>query len=326
MKILVISSLEPEHLSYCLLALKKWVDAKDIFVLNNASERWKIKVINHICLMFQVNKLRLHELKSGESTKCFMNKAIKYICSKYLNEIIFKIDEDVIIVSTRKKFEFGRGLFLIPNITINNFTIRSYIQEIWPDLITHFKDHPKPWHYNHPRTNINTARLLFKKLYMSDPIELIKFCERTKTIEYIGANDWENKNLHDRGVSNTAIAFHAQDYLTYITTDEFTPEVLMANAVRYSNLRYKIDYSIFCHHINYYTIRDLVKKHAKLINTFNEKILTYYAMKNGGVNEVTEDKRILSEINLSTKIQNTLLCLKERRLPEFLKNYIISVK
>jgi hypothetical protein len=122
MKVVVIASLEPEHLSSCLSALKLWVDSRDVTVLNNANRPHLRDQINTVCYRAGLNPLRPHDICDGRNTIGWLHETIKAVCRAFPDETVLKLDEDVFLVSARERIDPPPYTFLVPNVTINNYT------------------------------------------------------------------------------------------------------------------------------------------------------------------------------------------------------------
>ena len=277
MKVIIIACLEPEHLATCLRALLLWVATDDIIVVNNGTTPENTHRINEITSHYSIQILRPHELCHGENSIIYINESLKAVCRKHPEEIVLKIDEDIILCSNVERFQFEHGVFFVPNLTINNFTTKNYLRAFWPDLYEALKSHAWMWHNPHPKTGGDFRLELTKRFYTLNPVWLIRYCEENQTIEYVDGSEWFSKSMMgDRGISSTAMAFHGSDYLSLVQNQGGVEEILIAEGVRSGRFRYKVDYGLFCHHINYWPIRQIVKSNSHLVNAFNERIIDYY--------------------------------------------------
>jgi hypothetical protein len=72
-----------------------------------------------------------------------------------------------------------------------------------------------------------------------------------------------------RGVSCTVMAFRSDDYLTMMGEGPGVDEVLFAEAVYGGRASYVVDTRIFCHHVNYYSLRGEVQALGAQIDRWN---------------------------------------------------------
>jgi hypothetical protein len=277
MKVVVIACLEPEHLVTCLRSLALWVPAADTIVVNNASVPQNASRIAEIGFRFSIPVVRPHALCHGENTILYINEALKVLCGKYAGEIVLKVDEDVILVSSAERFRFEPGVFFVPNVTINNFTSKNYLHAFWPDLDEACASHDWMWHRPHPISGADFRVELMKRFYTIHPRWLIRHCGEAPAVEYVSGADWQTRHMmSDRGISSTVMAFHAADYLALVGARQGVEEILLAEGVRSGPFRYKIDYGLFCHHVNYYSIRSLVQENSRLVEAFHRRIFEHY--------------------------------------------------
>jgi hypothetical protein len=93
-----------------------------------------------------VSVLRPHGYLDGRQTGAWIHEAIKTVCRRHPDETILKVDEDVILVSSRDRLQPEPRTFLVPLVTINNYTTKTYVNEFWPRLSEHCEGHPWIWH------------------------------------------------------------------------------------------------------------------------------------------------------------------------------------
>lgn len=278
MKVIIIASIEPEYLKYSLPALQSWLDSKDIFVLNNASSNDNFSLINSISLKYGVECLRYFNFEQNIDTKYYINDSLKRFCSRFQDEIVLKIDEDTILFCDQSSMTFERDTFWFPCIDISNYFTRFFIDNLWPDKKYIYENNPFMWHNVHPVHQKNFAATLFDLIYKTEPATLIELCKSTDLVEYMSGKDPVFYTLpHQWGISITAFAFHASDYLKYFNVFSGVDEQMVTKMVELGVARYQCNYKYFCHHISYYTTRHLCKENASMVDNFNQKIMKYYS-------------------------------------------------
>jgi len=95
--------------------------------------------------------------------------------------------------------------------------------------------------------------------------------------ENITSVNYEGKYLMDtRGISTHTVFFHAQDHIDNCGDENENQEIRFFDLVKKGKFRYVIDYGMFCHHINYHTIRESRQKEAELVNAFHDKIFEVF--------------------------------------------------
>jgi len=279
MKTMVISCLEPEHLVNCLRALKMWLPTDDIYVINNGNTEKRVTEIARIARNAHVNLIRPEYVEGEKSTKPFIHRITRDFAQRFPDEIILKVDEDNILISSQDNFSFEPGVFFFPLSTINNYTTRIYLEKFWPDILLKLEKCSWMWHEPDPP---EFKSVLFDAIYGAEPKELIKFAESHSTREYITHENYDKKCLMtDRGISTHAVAFHAQDYINNYGVDEANQEMQLFRSLKAGRIRFVIDRSIFCHHVNYHSIRELVHKRRDLVDTFHTRIFEYYEQTKG---------------------------------------------
>ena len=309
MKAIVVACLEPEHLEHCLQSLDLWLLPQDVIVLNNANQTEHVTRIAAIAARHRMETMRLQNHTHGENTLPYIHQALCNLSRAHPGETILKIDEDIMLVAKAAQFEAPPGAFVIPNITINNFTTKNYLAEFQPALHAKVIDHPWLWHFPHPRTGVDYREALFRFIYEADPLRFMEHCARNAGKEtVIGRSEWEKNYLwsrvddahkrrggwrlmpkwfvkkfrrasthvEHRGISSTAMSFRADDYLALVGKQRGIEEVLIAEAVYHDRARYVVKHDIFCHHVNYWSVREMVKQHAALVAGFCERLLTGY--------------------------------------------------
>jgi len=277
MKVIVIASIEPQYLKYSIPALQSWVKSEDIFVLNNASNIHNISLINTLSQQQGVGCLRYFKFKQDIETKYYINESLKKFCSRFPDEIILKIDEDTILFCDQSAITFERDTFWFPCIDISNYFTRFFIDNLWPDKKYIYENNPFMWHEDHPVHQKNFGETLFNLIYNTEPATLIELCKSTDRIDYISGNNQTFKTLPSKwGISITAFAFHASDYLKYFNVFSGMDEQMVTKMVELNVAHYQCNYNYYCHHISYYTTRELCKKNAELVENFNQKVMKYY--------------------------------------------------
>jgi hypothetical protein len=281
MKALVISSSEPEHLASCLDALSLWLPASDVIVANNANQPAPAAQIDATARAHGVHVLRDHDTHDGSNTMPLIHEAIRSVCRAYPDQTIVKLDEDVLLVSSPARLAPAPGKFLVPNVTINNYTTKIYLDAFWPELAEACRAHDWLWHHVDPRTGRDYRVTLLELIYNTDPARLIAFCEANTTVEEIGAAEWQEKALMVapdgyRGISSMAIVFAAADYLRLFGAASGIEEVLIGTAIAAGRASYVVDHGIYCHHMHYFTVRELLRANADYVEAYKTRILECY--------------------------------------------------
>lgn len=274
MKTMVISCLEPHHLRNCLEALKMWLPPEDIYVMNNGNTPGRTQKIAAAAQEAHVNVIRPKYVEGQKSTKSFIQRITNDFAKRFPDEIILKVDEDNILISSKDKFVFESGAFFLPVSTINNYTTRIFLKKFWPDLLEKLEGCTWMWHHPEP---VELRNVLFDAIYGAHPKDLIEFIEAQNTREYITHDNYTQYPLMDaRGISTHAVAFHAKDHIDNYASDDENQEMYFYRLVLEGTMHYVVDHSIFCHHINYHPIRELVQQRAELVETFHKRIFEYY--------------------------------------------------
>ena len=277
MKTMVISCIEPHHLINCIRGLKLWMGKEDIYIINNAFDEQKIAMINETVKNQGVNVIRPEYVEGQKDTKPFIHRITNDFARAFPDELILKLDEDVILISEEGVPNFERGVFYMPLSTINNYTTRIYAREFWPDMYAKCSEHRWMWHNKEP---FDIKEELFYKVYRSDPVQLIEFTRNNIIREKITVKNHVSKNLMGkRGISTHTVFFHAQDHIDNYIDANRNQEVHFYNLIKEGKFCYEIDYNMFCHHINYFTLRDLVKKESDLVKKFHERIFSIFERK-----------------------------------------------
>jgi hypothetical protein len=276
MKAVVLACLEPQHLDLCLDALTRWLPPEDILVINNGNLPERTEAIERIARRWNVPTGRNHELAAGEDTISYAHEAFKEVCAMWPGETILKLDEDVMLVSRPEDWEVGPMELKVPAVTVNNFTSRFFFDQLDPELAAIAPSHAWLWHRPHPVTGEDTKMRAMRAIYGADPRELVALCETNGSVRRIGRDDWGPEGLMDvseqderRGISCTVMAFRADDYLTMMGEGPGIDEVLFAQAVYEGRATYVVDTSIFCHHVNYYSLRTEVRALGENIERWN---------------------------------------------------------
>jgi hypothetical protein len=276
MKAVVLACLEPQHLDLCLDALTRWLPAEDILVINNGNLPERTDAIERTARRWNVPTGRNHELANGEDTIPYAHEAFKEVSAMWPGETILKLDEDVLLVSRPEDWEIGPMELKVPAVTVNNFTSRFFLNKLDPELAEQAPGHAWLWHRPHPVTGEDTKLRAMRALYGADPRDLVAQCEAEGTVRRLGREDWEREGLMDvsdvderRGISCTVMAFRSDDYLTMMGEGPGVDEVLFAEAVYGGRATYVVDTTIFCHHVNYYSLRTEVRALGENIERWN---------------------------------------------------------
>ena len=276
MKAVVLACLEPQHLDLCLDALTRWLPPEDILVINNGNVPERTDAIERIAWRWSVGTGRNHELANGEDTIPYAHEAFKDVSAMWPDETILKLDEDVLIVSRPEDWDLAPMELKVPAVTVNNYTSRFFFEHLDPDLAELAPSHPWLWHRPHPDTGEDTRLRAMNAVYSADPRALVKLCEDHGSTRRLGRDDWGPEGLMDvsdtderRGISCTVMAFRAADYLTMMGESPGVDEVLFAEAVYAGRATYVVDTSIFCHHVNYYSLRAEVRAFGEAIERWN---------------------------------------------------------
>ena len=191
-------------------------------------------------------------------------------------ETILKLDEDVLLVSRPEDWELGPTELKVPGVTVNNFTSRFFLRQLDPELAELAPSHPWLWHRPHPITGEDTRLRAMGALFGADPRELVKLCEEHGSVSRLGRDDWGPEGLMDvsdiderRGISCTVMAFRSDDYLAMMGEGPGVDEVLFAEAVYGGRATYLVDTTIFCHHVNYYSLRAEVRALGESVECWN---------------------------------------------------------
>jgi hypothetical protein len=276
MKAVVLACLEPQHLDLCLDALTRWLPTEDILVINNGNLPERTDAIELVARRWRVATGRNHELAAGEDTIPYAHEAFKEVSAMWPGETILKLDEDVLLVSRPEDWELGPMELKVPAVTVNNFTSRFFLEHLDPQLAELAPSHPWLWHRPHPITGEDTRLRAMRALYWSDPRALVKLCEDHGSVRRLGRDDWCPEGLMDvsdvderRGISCTVMAFRSDDYLTMMGEGPGVDEVLFAEAVYAGRATYVVDTTIFCHHVNYYSLRSEIRALGEMIEIWN---------------------------------------------------------
>lgn len=278
MKAVVLACLEPQHLDLCLDALTRWLPTEDILVINNGNVPERTNAIELIARRWDVATGRNHELAGGEDTIPYAHEAFKEVSAMWPGETILKLDEDVLLVSRTEDWELGPMELKVPAVTVNNFTSRFFLEHLDPELAELAPSHPWLWHRPHPVTGEDTRLRAMGALYSADPRDLVRLCEEHGSVRRLGRDDWAPEGLMDvsdiderRGISCTVMAFRSDDYLTMMGEGPGVDEVLFAEAVYGGRATYVVDTTIFCHHVNYYSLRGEVRALGETIERWNRR-------------------------------------------------------
>jgi hypothetical protein len=278
-RVVVIASLEPEHLAYALRAVSVWHDPADVIVLNNASRPAVTAEIDQLVADAGMRRMRVHDLEDGSNTTHLIHEALIEIAREDPDDLIVKVDEDVILVTDPKRITPARREIWVPNVTLNNFTSKFYAERLWPDLYERIKDNEQPWHLAHPKTGEDHRLELLERFYGTDPEELASLCDAEPGIERIGRREWRRCRLvggyrrEKRGISIMAIALHGRDYLDVVGRKRGIDEVLLANAVFKRRMRYVVDRGQFCHHASYWSIRPQIQAMGDRVGAYNQRAI-----------------------------------------------------
>jgi hypothetical protein len=283
-KVVVISCVEPEHLRHCLQALALWVDPADVVVVDNANTRASSDHIQGLARAAGHDVLRPHDHVDGRGTIEFIHEALKTVCAAFPGETILKVDEDILFAADPASIDPGPAEFLVPAVTINNYTTKRYVAALRPELHERIRDHPQLWHEPHPVTGAEHRLELLDVVYGRHPAELAAVCAPAPR-EVVGRAEWADRALmgdattkERRGISSTALAFRASHYLEL--AEEFphgVEEAIIGEAVWRGRSRYAVDWSLYCHHVNYFTLRRLIQANAAAVAEYNDHVLDVLA-------------------------------------------------
>jgi hypothetical protein len=278
MKAVVLACLEPQHLDLCLDALTRWLPAEDVLVINNGNVPERTEAIERIARRWNVPTGRNHDLTQGEDTIPYAHEAFKEVSKLWPGETILKLDEDVLLVSRPELWDVGPMELMVPAVTVNNYTSRFFLEKLDPELAAQAVGHPWLWHRPHPVTGEDTRLRAMKALYSAEPAALLEQCRAEGEVRRLGRDDWEREGLMDvsetderRGISCTVMAFRSDDYLTMMGEGRGVDEVLFAEAVHSGRATYVVDTRIFCHHVNYYSLRAEVRDLGESIESWNRR-------------------------------------------------------
>jgi len=287
---IVVSCLEPFRLDASLRALRLWLPADAVVVLNNANTRLGVAEIDSVACDHGIATLRIHTYVDRRSTIDFIHEGLQEVCRAYPDDVVLKIDEDVLFATDRSRVTPGERQFLVPALTINNYTTRQYLDALWPELAARVAGNGWMWHLPHPATGDDAVSALAAAIYSVDPVVLAEAARADGRREVIGAADYEAKCLMParpgvagyRGISSTAIAFRARDYLELFGDCRGVEEVLIGDAVHAGEAEYVVDHGMFGHHVNYFTVRDIVGANTGVVDAYNERVLEYFAAVHAG--------------------------------------------
>jgi hypothetical protein len=278
MKAVVLACLEPQHLDLCLDALTRWLPSEDVLVINNGNRPERIEAIERTARRWNVATGRNHDLTDGEDTIPYAHEAFKEVSRMWPGETILKLDEDVLLVSRPERWEVGPMDLLVPAVTVNNYTSRFFFNKLDPDLVQLAMSHPWLWHRPHPITGEDTRLRAMRGLYGAEPRELVDLCVREGSVRRITGADWAAEALMDvseidqrRGISCTVMAFRSDDYLEMMGEGPGVDEVLFAEAVYAGRATYVVDTRIFCHHVNYFSLRAEIQALGETIESWNRR-------------------------------------------------------
>lgn len=285
MKAVVLACLEPQHLDLCLDALTRWLPPEDVLVINNGNVPERTDHIERIAKRWSVPTGRNHDLANGEDTIPYAHEAFKDVCRMWPGETVIKLDEDVLLVSRPERWEVGPMELLVPAVTVNNFTSRFFFETLDPELAELAPSHPWLWHRPHPVTGEDTRMRGLRAIYGADPRDLVERCATEGSVRRLGRDDWGPEGLMDvsdiderRGISCTVMAFRADDYLEINGEEPGVDEVLFAEAVYDGKATYVVDTRIFCHHVNYFSLRAQVQRIGEPIEQWNRRAVVAATM------------------------------------------------
>jgi hypothetical protein len=278
MKAVVLACLEAEHLDLCLDALLRWLPREDVLVVNNGNTPERIDAIESTARRWSVATGRSHAHTSGENTIAYIHEALKDVARMWPGETILKLDEDVLLVSYPDAWEVGPNDLLVPGVTINNLTSRFFLREIDPGLADVADRHAWLWHLPDPVTGQDTRVRALRAIYEAAPERLVAHCAAHGERRRVGREDWDAEALmtvaangERRGISSTVMAFRADDYVPLCGDGEGTEEVLLAEAVHEGRATYVVDTRIFCHHVNYHSVRGEVQQLGERVEAWNRR-------------------------------------------------------
>lgn len=286
MKAVVIGCLEPVYLEDSLTALRRWVAPRDTVVVNLGNTLRRSLAVSNVSHRFGVESFRPRGLPlDGTNTVTWVHKSVMTLCMRWPDETILKLDEDVILCSEQDRWNVGAGQFLIPNLTINNFTTRWYLERHWPDLAERTAGNPLMWHFPHPETGEDARPDLLRAIYGIDPAALARSTESDATPQarISGVDAYKEHGLiaplpgepdRYRGVSRTAMAFRARDYASLFPNVADVDELLIGTAARDGRLEYVVDYTIFGHHINYWSVREYLTRNQPFVRAYSQRVIS----------------------------------------------------
>ncbi|QEC46877.1 hypothetical protein FSW04_04240 [Baekduia soli] len=278
MKAVVVVCLEPEHLDLCLDALLRWLPHEDILVINNANTLERVGAIERTARRWSVSTGRGHDLVNGENTLVHIHEALKDVAAMWPGETVLKLDEDILLVSRPEDWDVGPMELLVPAVTINNHTSRFFLRELDPELADIADRHAWLWHLPDPRTGEETRGRALRAVYGAEPEALVEHCRRHGDRRRYGREDWDGEafmtdpaNGDRRGISSTVMAFRSDDYVAMCGRAAGIEEVLLAGAVYEGRATYVVDTGIFCHHVNYHSVRDAVLELGEHAERWNRR-------------------------------------------------------
>lgn len=286
MKAVVIACLEPVYLEDSLTALARWMAPRHTVVINLGNTPQRSLAVSDISHRFAVQSFRPAGLPlDGTNTVSWVHQSVITLCKRWPDETFLKLDEDVILCSEPSRWSVGERQFLIPNLTINNLTTRWYLERHWPELAERTAGNPFMWHYPHPATGDDARPDLMRAIYSIDPavLALSAQSEAGPPLRISGLRDYEKYGLvaelpheghRSRGVSCTAMGFRAQDYIELFPNVSDVDELLIGTAARDGRAEYVVDYSIFAHHINYWSVRELLTHNQQLVRDYNQRVIS----------------------------------------------------
>ena len=284
MKAVVIACLEPTYLQDSLAALARWVAPIDTVVINLGNTLRRSLAVSRVSHRFRVESFRPTGLPlDGRNTVTHVHPSVMTMCMRWPDETILKLDEDVILCSQPDRWSVGENEFLVPNLTINNFTTRWYLERHWPELAERTAGNPLMWHSPHPDTGEDARPALLRAIYGIDPAELASSTASGPQVRISGVQAYEDYGLvpplpgeadRYRGVSCTAMAFRARDYTRLFPHIADVDELLIGTAARDGRAEYVVDYSLFGHHINYWSVREYLTQNQPLVRAYDRRVIS----------------------------------------------------
>jgi len=187
-------------------------------VVNLGNTLRRSLAVSNVSHRFGVESFRPRGLPlDGTNTVTWVHKSVMTLCMRWPDETILKLDEDVILCSEQDRWNVGAGQFLVPNLTINDFTTRWCLERHWPG----------------PR---RADRRELAHVALSSPRD-----RRGRPSGPAACHLWHR--------SRRAGAQHGR-------------------------LEYVVDYTIFGHHINYWSVREYLTRNQPVVRACSHRVIS----------------------------------------------------